>query len=405
MTFPELGLPPELVAALARQHITEPTPIQVAALPVLMAGKDAYLNAETGTGKTLAYLLPIFCHLDAAAQATQVVIVAPTHELAIQIQRQCTDLAQNAGWPIRALLLIGGTSLDRQIDKLKKKPHLVVGSPGRILELMNMRKLKLDGVRSVVIDEADRLLLHESLPAIRGIIQAAPRGRQLIFASATEQQESAEAIATLAPELVMLQAGAASVNENIEHLYIVCEARDKPDVLRKLLHALNPERAMVFVHRSEMAENVTAKLDHHKIPVADLHASSDKRDRKQAMDDFRSAEVRVLVASDVAARGLDIKGVSHIFNLDVPTLSKAYLHRVGRTARAGAKGQAVTLMTDDEVRLVRRYESELGIVMHHVRLREGQVIDADADGARVPEPERARPARIDQPVRPATKRL
>ncbi|OGF13982.1 MAG: hypothetical protein A2W00_04970 [Candidatus Eisenbacteria bacterium RBG_16_71_46] len=397
MAFAELDLRAELVLALAKQHITEPTPIQVAALPVLMAGKDAYLNAETGTGKTLAYLLPIFCRLDVAKQATQVVIVAPTHELAIQIQRQCCDLAQNAGYPIRSLLLIGGTALDRQIDKLKQKPHIVVGSPGRILELIRMGRLKTQGVWSVVIDEADRLLIHESLPAVRAIIQGAPRTCQLIFASATEQRESAEAIAALAPDLVLLRAGAGPVNENIEHLYLVCEERDKPEQLRKLLHALRPERAMVFVHRGETAERVAARLAHHKIPVADLHAARDKRDRKRAMDDFRSGEVRVLIASDVGAHGLDIKGVTHIVNLDVPTQSKAYLHRVGRTARAGEKGQAVTLMTADEARLVRRYESELGIVMHHVRLREGRVISADAD---------TRPGRTqrDQPRRPATKR-
>ena len=136
VSFPGLGVHGELVAALDKQRITEPTAIQLAALPVLLAGRDAYLNAETGTGKTLAYLLPIFCRLDAQEQATQVVIVAPTHELAIQIQRQCCDLAQNAGWPIRSLLLIGGTSTERQIDKLKKKPHIVVGSPGRIVELI-----------------------------------------------------------------------------------------------------------------------------------------------------------------------------------------------------------------------------------------------------------------------------
>jgi superfamily II DNA/RNA helicase len=383
MTFPDLALHSDLVVALARQQITEPTPIQIAALPVLLAGHDAYLNAETGTGKTLAYLLPIFSRIDAELQATQVVIVAPTHELAIQIQRQCGDLAQNAGWPILSLLLIGGTSMDRQIEKLKKKPHIVVGSPGRILELISMGKLKTKGIAVVVIDEADRLLVHESLSTIRAIIQAAPRGRQLIFVSATEQPESAEAIATLAPDLVMLQAGAAPVNENIEHFYLVCEDRDKPEMLRKLLHALRPERAMVFVHRSEMAETITAKLNHHRIPVADLHGAGDKWRRKQAMDDFRSAQVRVLVASDVGARGLDIAGVTHIFNLDVPTQSKAYLHRVGRTARAGAKGQAVTLMTRDEVRLVRRYESELGIVMKPVRLREGRMIAAGEPDQRV----------------------
>ena len=375
-TFSELQLPPALIAALDKQQITEPTPIQIAATPVLLAGKDAYLHAETGTGKTLAYLLPLFSRLDATQAATQIVIVAPTHELAIQIQRQSCDLAQNAGWPIRSLLLIGGTSSERQIDKLKKKPHVVVGSPGRIGELLAKGKLKAKSIRSIVIDEADRLLTEESLLAIRAIIQASPPTRQLVFASATLEPESTAAIATLTPDLVMLQAGAAAVNENIEHLYLVCEERDKPDELRKLLHALDPERAIVFVHRNEQSEKIAARLAHHHIPAADLNAALDKHYRKQAMDGFRSGAIRVLIASDIAARGLDIKGVTHIFNFDVPTLSKAYLHRVGRTGRAGEKGLAVTLVTEIEERVIGRYEEELGIQMQRVRMREGRVIAA-----------------------------
>lgn len=376
MTFTELQLAPALIAALEQQQITDPTPIQTAALPVLLAGRDAYLHAETGTGKTLAYLLPIFSRLDTAQAATQAVIIAPTHELALQIHRQSCDLAQNAGWPVRSLLLIGGTSTERQIDKLKKKPHLVVGSPGRIAELIAKGKLKAQHVRSIVIDEADRLLSEESLLAVRAVIQAAPPTRQLIFASATLERDSTSIVTELAPEFVMLQAGAAAVNENIEHLYLICEERDKTDELRKLLHALAPERAIVFVHRNDIAGRIALKLEHHKIPAADLNAALDKEDRKHAMDGFRKGDIRVLIASDIAARGLDIKGVTHIFNFDVPTLSKAYLHRVGRTGRAGAKGLAVTLMTEVEARLVRRYQEELGIVMQCVRMRGGEVIAA-----------------------------
>jgi ATP-dependent RNA helicase DeaD len=349
---------------------------------VLLAGNAAYLNAETGTGKTLAYLLPIFARLDAGQPATQAVVLAPTHELAIQIHRQCCDLAQNAGWPVRSLLLIGGTPMDRQLDKLKHKPHVVVGSPGRIRELMTMGKLKTAAVTTVVVDEADRLLIAADLPVVRAIVQGMPRARQLVFASATEQPESAAAIATLAPGLVMLRRGASAVNANIAHRYLVCEERDKPRVLRQLLHALKPERALVFVHLNTSAEHVAAQLAHHAIPVAELHAGIDKQGRKRAMDDFRSGRVPVLVASDVAARGLDLPGVTHVINLDVPSQSKAYLHRVGRTARAGATGEAVTLMTEAEVRLVRRYESDLGIALELVRLREGRVIPAGADNRR-----------------------
>lgn len=374
MTFTELPLARELIAALEQQQITDPTPIQRAALPILASGKDAYLHAETGTGKTLAYLLPIFGRLDISQAATQATIIAPTHELAIQIHRQCCDLAVNSGWPVRSVLLIGGTSTERQIEKLKKKPHIVVGSPGRIAELLGKGKLKAQFMRSIVIDEADRLLSEETLLAVRAIIQAAPGSRQLIFASATLERESSAIATELAPELVMLEAGAAPINRDIEHFYLICEGRDKPDELRKLLHALAPERAIVFTHRNDEAEKIALKLAHHGVIAADLSTALHKEQRKHAMDGFRKGDIRVLIASDIAARGLDIKGVTHIFNFDVPTLSKTYLHRAGRTGRAGAKGVTVTLMTETEARLVRRYEEELGILMQRVRMREGKMI-------------------------------
>jgi len=247
MTFAELGLPPELLAALAKQKITAPTPIQIAAMPVLLKGQDGYLSAPTGTGKTLAYLLPLFSRIAREEAATQIVIVAPTHELAIQIQRQCGELAVNAGWAIRSVLLVGGTSMERQIEKLKKKPQVLIGTLGRILELLAMGKVKAGALRGIVIDEADRMWIPENMKALRTLIAAAPAGRQLVFASATPQAADDGAFAAVAPQLVRVQAGAAPVNENIEHFYLVCEERDKPAVLRKALHALRPERAMVFV--------------------------------------------------------------------------------------------------------------------------------------------------------------
>lgn len=374
MTFSELGLPPALVAALAKQDIATPLPVQTEALPALLAGRDAYLNSETGSGKTLAYLLPAFCRLVAGMNTPQVIIVAPTHELAIQIQRQACDLAQNAGLPIRTLLLIGGTDLRRQVDKLKKQPQVIVGSPGRIVDLVEMGKLKMETIGTLVIDEADRLLVGDSLATVRKLIAATPAHRQLIFVSATEQPECEALLDSLAPARVTIRAAATPVNARIEHGYLVCEARDKPDRLRQLLHALKPTRAIVFVHRNETAETIAAKLAHHQVSVADLHGAADKLARKKAMDAIRDGSATVLIASDVAARGLDIKGVTHVINADAPTESKAYLHRVGRTARAGARGYAVTLMDPREVRLVDRYQSDLGITLTPLRLREGQVM-------------------------------
>jgi superfamily II DNA/RNA helicase len=374
MTFTDLGVVPELVAALAAQQITEPTAIQQAAWPVLSAGKSAYLAAETGTGKTLAYLLPLLCRIDTALTTPQVVVAAPTHELAIQIQHLCADLTRAAGWPVRSALLIGGTSIPRQLEKLKTKPHLVVGSPGRLRELIALRKLKMHAVATIVVEEADHVLAQESLADVQSTLLAAPRDRQLVFVSATVTPACTEAIAAFTPDVVMVATRPNQVNPAIEHLYLVCEERDKPDVLRRLLHALGASRTMVFVHRSETAEVVTAKLRHHHMAVADLHSVRLKEDRRQAMAGFRSGEVPVLIVSDVAARGLDIADITHIVNLDAPTASMGYLHRVGRTARARASGQAITLFTqDEETRLVTRFERELGIVLQPVHLREGQV--------------------------------
>lgn len=379
MTFTDLSLPPDLISALAKQQISDPTPIQIAAIPPLADGKDAYLRAETGTGKTLAYLLPLFMRIDPAQAATQVVIVAPTHELAIQIHRQACELVLNAARAIRSVLLIGGTATARQIDKLKAKPHIVLGSPGRIVELIERGKLKTTHLRSVVIDEADRMLSEESLNWIQTIVGAAPPSRQLIFASATIEQQTRRVLEILAPDVVMLRGGAATVNENIEHLYLVCESRDKPDLLRKLLHAFDVPRSIVFVHRNDVAEEVASKLTHHKLTVADLNSELSKLDRKRAMDGIRSGAIRIIIASDLAARGLNLPGVTHVFNLDMPTMSKAYLHRVGRTARAGDKGTAVSLMTEEETRLIRRYEQDLSLSLQRIRVRNGE-ITSKADG-------------------------
>jgi len=380
MTFNELGISPALVGALAKQEISDPTSIQKVAISEILAGKDAYVHSETGSGKTLAYLLPAFCRLDVSLAATQVIVVAPTHELALQIQKQACDLAQNAGMPVRVLLLIGGTSMDRQLEKLKKKPHVVVGSPGRLMELIAVGKLKVHCVRTVVLDEADVLLESKSLEPVRKIVLATPGGRQLVCVSATQPEEHLNQVKVLAPEHVLLQAGPSQVNANIEHLFSVCEERDKPDVLRRFIHAMNPERVLAFVHRNATALTVALKLAHHKVAVTDLHGAVDKMARKKAMDEFRAGRTRVLIASDVAARGLDIAGVSHIFNLDAPSQSKAYIHRAGRTARAGASGVAVSLLTKEEVRLVRRYEQELGIILTECRLREGRVLPVGRAG-------------------------
>ena len=342
-----------------KQKITKPTAIQVAALPWLFEGKDAYLYAPTGTGKTLAYLLPVFARIVPAQAATQVLIVAPTHELAIQIQRVCGELSTN----VKTILLVGGTSLERQLEKLKKRPHVAIGTLGRIDELIRMGKLKTDALKAVIVDEADRLWVRENAKALKSLL--AP-GRQLICASATIPAPDADI-----PDLEVLQAGDEPVNENIEHFYLVCEEREKPAVLRKLLHAVQPERAIVFVKKGETVEDVAparapqgagrrAPCRRGQVPAQARHGGIPQRGSS------RDGGVRRRRARP------DILGVTHVINLDAPTQSMAYLHRVGRSARGDSSGQAVTLVTEGELNLIRRYEAELGILIQAMRLREGR---------------------------------
>ena len=378
MTFDSLGLPASLIQALSQRGLAAPLPVQEAALPVLMAGKSAMLVSRTGSGKTLAYLLPILTGIDPGSQQVQAVVLAPTHELAMQITRVAADLSRDAGLGVRVQALIGGAAASRQIEGLKKKPHLVVGSAGRMTHLAELGKLKIKQALWLVLDEADRLLIEESLEHIRKITgQLQPQAR-FVFVSATEGPATTRIARGLAPNLEFVRVQ-DSISPQIRHCYLVCEERDKIDWLRKALRGLKPERALVFVHRGASAERMAERLEHHGLSVADLHGAHDKFSRQTALDKFRKGDARTLIASDIAARGLDIAGVELVVNVDVPSQSRDYLHRAGRTGRAGAGGLVLSLMTQAESRLARRYAQELDITMEQVRLVRGSLVPATGD--------------------------
>lgn len=374
MDFNALGMSPAWVDALAAGGISEPTQIQQRAIPVVMEGRDTYVSSETGTGKTLAYLLPLLEHLDAAAKTLQVMVLVPTHELALQIQQQMRTLMQAAGSDIRSQVLVGGTSLRRQQEQLKAKPHLIAGTPERVLELVNTHKLKVHTVKCVVIDEADRMLTDPALGIVQAILHATPGRRQLVFVSATQQAQSRQQADTLAQNLTMVDTGGDRVSGTIEHLYIITEERKKTELLRRLIHAIMPERALVFVHRNARVEELADKLAFHKVRVVWIHGAASKIERQNALSAFRSGAAQVLISSDLSARGMDLPGVTHVFNLDPPTQSQGYLHRAGRTGRAGTQGCSVLLLDPREMRLVARYTRELGIELQPIRLERGAVV-------------------------------
>lgn len=368
-TFKSLGLSESRIEALARQNITTPADIQAQAYPVLSNQQDAWLSAPTGSGKTLAYLLPLLERIDASTKDLQLAVISPTQELAVQIH-ECIRLLEKDNDPaIRSQLLIGNASVIRQKEKLKKKPHVVVGTTGRMIELSIQRKLKLHRCHMIVIDEADNMLADDSIEDVEAFLKMTPRDqRQLVFTSATEKGNAFQTAQSIGKDVQWLKAKAQPTVPTIEHSYIEAPYHNKARALHQFLKTARPERAIAFVHRNESAEELGADLERRHLHIAVLHAGLSKFERQTALEQFRSGEITVLIASDVAARGLDIKGVTHIINVDLPSDSGDYLHRVGRTGRMGESGHAISLASDDEMKLIRRYERDLKISVREVKL-------------------------------------
>ena len=393
MTFDELGILPALARTLEKQGMT-PLPVQELAVPALLQGRPGWIVSRTGSGKTLAYLLPVLSRIEPERPDIQAVVLAPTHELAMQIYRVASELVRESGLATRIQPLIGGVAVSRQIEGLRKKPHMVIGSAGRIAHLMELGKLKPRRVRWMIFDEADRLLAEEGMAHIRCIAATPEKVPCHIFVSATEGPGAVKAARELAPDMELLKVREERINPAIRHVYLVCEEREKIDWARKIVRGLEASRTLIFVHRGSTAERVAERLNYHGLPVADLHGARDKLARQAALERFRKGEARVLIASDIAARGLDIVGVDLIINLDAPSQSRDYLHRAGRTGRSGREGLVVSLLAGPETRLARRYAGELGISLEEVRLARGTL--AAAPSGR----ERTRPAGPTKPPWP-----
>jgi len=367
-TFQSLGLSEVLITELARLSIHTPADIQAQAYPTLSEQCDAWLSAPTGSGKTLAYLLPLLNKLDVSTTDLQVAVLAPTQELAVQIHDCIRQLDANGNLAIRSQLLIGNASAKRQKERLKQKPHIVVGSCGRMLELGRGGKLKLHKCQAVCIDEADNMLAEDHIEDLAAFLKMTPRDRQLVFASATEKGDTFRIAESIGKDVKWISGQAIESDADIEHFYIESSFHRKIDTLGKLLQTLQPERALIFTHRNATAEEIGEGLEKYPLQHAVLHGGMSKFERQMALKNFRKGTATVLIASDVAARGMDIKGLTHVINFDLPTLSDDYLHRAGRTGRMGAAGVAISIITDEDSKLIQRYERDLQITVRPVSL-------------------------------------
>jgi superfamily II DNA/RNA helicase len=371
--FKELNIKEELCSALEKAAILDATEIQAAAIPEILGGKSIIAQSPTGTGKTLAYLLPILDKIDADSKAVQAVVLAPTQELAMQIFRVASDLAREAKLSVRAASLIGGANISRQLDKLKTKPHIVIGSAGRMAEIMQKSKLKLNESRFLVLDEADRLLDKQNESDTKKIIAAMPKICQYILLSATISDKTVEKAEQFAAFTRLSAKETLRMPQNIEHWSVVCDFRDKIEAVRKLYHALNIKRALVFVNSAKSMENLTEKLKYNKLKADFISAAGNKMLRQKAIADFSKGKTELLLATDVAARGLDIKDVEFVINFDMPENEKVYLHRAGRTGRAGEKGVVITLFDKRELGHIASLEKKLKLNMIAKKIEYGSV--------------------------------
>ncbi len=375
--FVPLGLSPALLSALEKQDISQPTEIQHRLLPELLAGKDVIGRSETGSGKTLAYLLPIFERLDLSVRGTQAIILTPTHELAAQVFRQAELLQENSGIDAGCALLIGAAGIARQVERLKSKPRIVIGSTGRILDLIRRRKIQAHLVKIIVLDEGDRLLEDGNISDVREVIRATLKERQIAILSASIGAETkVRASGLMKPDFAVVEAESTVVPKGLSHYYILSSPREKFVNLRKILAGEKPEKAIVFLNNPENIEVTVDKLCYHGIKAAGIYGTAGKLERKTALADFREGRVSVLVASDIGSRGLDIEGVTHIINLDVPEEPTHYLHRAGRCGRKGLPGTAITIVTPYERRWVHKYEKAWGLQFVQKEMSYGQLVNS-----------------------------
>lgn len=375
-SFKELGLNDNIILGLNKQNITIPTHIQNLVIPEILNNKDIIGESHTGSGKTLAFVSPLFQKIDYSKKELQVLILAPTHELVIQINDQIKLLAKNSDINISSQPIIGDVNIEKQIKKLKDiKPQIIVGTTGRVLDLIKKKKIKTHTIKSIVLDEADNLLDNTSSAMVKDLIKKAMRDTQLMLFSATINENTMKiANEILKNPIVFKSDNKVSLNPNIEHMYIEVEQRDKFETLRKLIAATNPEKALVFINRGYEINKIQDKLTFHNKSTFALHKGISKEQRQHALESFRNGKINILVSSDISARGLDIQGITHIINLDCPGNANEYLHRAGRTARAGNTGYTISLVTNKEISKIKSYEKKFKININQKTLSYGKLI-------------------------------
>ena len=356
MKFNELNLSAELLAEVDKAGFVEASPIQEQTIPLALEGKDVIGQAQTGTGKTAAFGLPTLEKIHTEDQTIQALVIAPTRELAVQSQEELFRFGRSKGVKVRSVY--GGSSIEKQIKALKSGAHIVVGTPGRLLDLIKRKALKLQDIETLILDEADEMLNMGFLEDIEAIISRVPENRQTLLFSATMP----EAIKRIGvqfmkdPEHVKIAAKELTT-ELVDQYYIRVKEQEKFDTMTRLMDVEQPELAIVFGRTKRRVDELTRGLKIRGFRAEGIHGDLDQNKRLRVLRDFKNGNLDVLVATDVAARGLDISGVTHVYNYDIPQDPESYVHRIGRTGRAGKSGQSITFVSPNEMGYLQIIES------------------------------------------------
>lgn len=371
-TFEKLNLDPRLLKAIAELGYERPTPIQEQAIPLVLAGHDITGAAQTGTGKTAAFGLPILHRLlqdNKRTHALRVLILSPTRELAAQIEQAMKEFARHT--KIRITAVFGGVSINPQKDKLRAGTDVVIATPGRLLDLMEQRVAHLDHIDVLVLDEADRMLDMGFLPDIRRILKKLPDKKQTLLFSATIPPEIENLAYSLLKNPQHVQVGQkTSAAVGITHAIYPCQAHLKADLLPAVLREVGARSVIVFTRTKRRADKLGKALKTSGFRITILHGDRTQAQRTAALDGFKRGQYDVLVATDIAARGIDVENITHVINFDVPGSAEDYVHRIGRTARAEREGDAFTLVAPEEEMQMRAIEKQLGRVLPRVALRD-----------------------------------
>ena len=355
MKFKELGLDHDLLKAIAQSGFEEATPIQAETIPLVLAGKDVIGQAQTGTGKTAAFGLPILQNIDKADRSIQALVISPTRELAIQTQEELYRLGQDKKIKVQAVY--GGADIRRQIRQLSEHPQIVVGTPGRILDHIGRHTLKLQNLKVLVLDEADEMLDMGFIDDIEKIVEQMPTARQTLLFSATIPASIMRLTNKFMHEPVTVKIKAKELTaDTVEQYYVRAKDYEKFDVMTRLFDVQDPDLALIFGRTKRRVDELTRGLKARGDRAEGIHGDLTQQKRMSVLRQFKGGQLDFLVATDVAARGLDISGVTHVYNYDIPQDPDSYVHRIGRTGRAGHKGVSVTFVTPNEIEYLHTIE-------------------------------------------------